>query len=142
FSIVGTPASTGAGVAVKGDGDIVFRPKVAMHLTETTSSTGGSQTVEILAVQGAVYQRSGDPKWSQVAVGAQPSAFSAWSQSTNPRYLGEEKIGGSACWHVAATYGGGRLDLWVRQSDGYPLRARVGQLVVDYGRFNKRVRIG
>jgi hypothetical protein len=141
FSVSRDPSGSPASADIKGDGDIVFRPRVAMHLTETSSMESTPQTVEILAVNGSVYQRMGAVKWSQVSANVRPAAFSAWSGSSDPRYVGEEPLGAGRCWHVAASYEGNRLDLWVRESDGFPLRAKVGQLVVTYSNFNSGVRI-
>ena len=60
------------GGAVVADGDIVFRPRLAMRLRETTSSGPTPETAEILAVDGQVYQRVGDTKWSQVSTSIAP----------------------------------------------------------------------
>jgi hypothetical protein len=138
FTVSG--AST-AGVRVAGAGDIVFKPRLAVHLTETSSAGSTPSTVEIIAVDGLVYQRFPSTRWARVPASVQPAALSAWSSGAAPRYLGEETVDGARCWHVTASYGSSRLDLWVRESDGYPIRARVGDLAIDYDRFNSGVRI-
>lgn len=126
---------SGAGLA--GEGDVVLRPRPALHAAETGSSTGR----EVIAVDGVEYERTGGGAWSKRASGARVAAFTAWSSAADARYLGEETVAGSPCWHVAASFEGDALEVWVRRSDGYPVREVVGRLAVTYSRFNSGVRI-
>jgi hypothetical protein len=137
----GRPGAGIASVDVRGDGDIVFKPRLAFHLTITTAIGTANASDEVLAVGGGTYQRSGEGMWSRGPAAIPPSAFSAWSAASRPRYVGEETMNTTRCWHVAATAGSNPLDLWVRESDGFPIRSRIGQLVLDYSRFNRGLSI-
>jgi uncharacterized protein DUF4352 len=141
FTISGTPGEGLAGVQVQGDGDVVFRPRLAYHLAVTTSLGAVTTAGEILSVAGSSYQRTGGGRWQPGPAAIVPAALAAWSGATGGRYVGEEVVDGSRCWHVSATSGTQPLQLWVREPDGFPARSQVGQLVVDYGRFNRHVAI-
>jgi hypothetical protein len=141
-TVSGSPGVGAADVDLQAAGDVVFRPQLAFHFTATTTIGQAAATTEVLAVAGATYQRSGQGRWSASGTTpVPPGVLSPWTVARDPRYLGEEDVNGARSWHVAATAGDGALDLWVRESDGFPVRARVGQLVVDYGRFNRGVSI-
>ncbi len=141
FSLHGAPANATSNTTVAGEGDIVFRPQVAFRLTATTITGATSATAEVLSIEGQTYQRAAGRKWSRGPASSPVPAFSAWSSAANPRLVGEEPVDGSRCWHVVATTNGSNLDLWVRKSDGFPIRSRVGQLIVDYENFNTGVSI-
>jgi len=141
LTVSGTPGEGLANVQLEGDGDVVFRPRLAYHLAVTTSVGAVTMAGEVLSVDGATYQRSEGGRWQPGPATIVPAAFSAWSGATDGRYVGEETPAGDRCWHVAATSGGQPLDLWVRESDGYPVRSQLGRLVVDYSRFNRHVEI-
>lgn len=141
LAISGTPGQGMTDVLVTGQGDIVFSPRLAYHLAMTTSIGGVNVASEVLSVDGSSYQRSSGGRWLRSPVAIMPSSFVAWSGAGAARLVGEEAVAGSRCWHVGATTGGIPLDLWVREADGFPVRAQVGQLVVDYSRFNSGVKI-
>lgn len=141
FAIAGTPGEGTAGVDVDGDGDVVFTPAVAVHMIATTLVGSAAASQEMLLVGGASYQRVGDGRWEPAPSAIPPSSFDPWVGAAHPAYAGEETVDGSRTWHVTATSAGMPLDLWVRESDSYPQRVRIGQLVIDYGKFNGGVRI-
>lgn len=140
-TISGTPGGGASGVALQAAGDVVFRPRLALHLTTTTTIGQAASTIEVLSANGSTYQRSGTGRWSEGASPVPVDVLVAWTAAEEPTYVGEEDVNGSRCWHVVATAGGRALDLWVRESDGLPARARVDQLVVDYDRFNRGLSI-
>jgi len=60
---------------------------------------------------------------SSLFAGINPAS---WQQATNPKVLGEASIEGSATWVVQATDAFGRdFKVWLRKSDGYPLRYTI-----------------
>ena len=140
-TISGTPGGDASGMELQAAGDVVFKPRLAVHLTATTTIGMAATTTEVLTAEGATYKRTGGGRWAQAASPVPADALVAWIAGEDPRYVGEEDVNGVRCWHVAATAGGQALDLFVRESDGFPARARVGPLVVDYGRFNRGVTI-
>jgi hypothetical protein len=139
-SIAGSPGGT-ADMDLRADGDVVFKPGLAFHLTTTTTMGTVATAGEVLSVAGATYQRAGGGRWTPGPILLVPAVLAAWTGAAHPRYVGEERIAGAQCWHVAAGFGGSSLDLWVREPDGLPARVRVDQLVVDYGRYNRGLSI-
>jgi hypothetical protein len=66
---------------------------------------------------------SGPDAYSGLFAGINPAS---WQEATNPKVLGEASIDGSATWVVQATDAFGRhFKLWLKESDGYPLRYTI-----------------
>jgi hypothetical protein len=104
-----------------GDGLIQQKPQKAIHFRLQAVISGQSFTFEQIQVGGKEYDLAPDnPKWVEKPIsGSAPNDFSG----TNPRYLGEETLPTGKAWHVRATDASGTpFELWVRESDGYPLK--------------------
>lgn len=107
------------GVAFRGDGVVTFRPKAAMSLRLQTQLGALPAQVDVIQVDGATYQRVGSDKWTKSS-GTAPNP--SWQGATKPQLTAVESLGSGRAWHLKAVRSGGPYDLWVRQSDGYPLR--------------------
>jgi hypothetical protein len=104
-----------------GDGVIQQKPQKAIHFRLQAVISGQSFTFEQIQVAGKEYDLAPDsPKWVEKPIsGSSPNDFSG----TNARYIGEETLATGKAWHVRATDASGTpFDLWVRESDGYPLK--------------------
>ena len=115
-----TLVATGADAGFQGDGTIVFKPRTAMSLRLRTRNGPLSGQLDVVEVNGVTYQRpTASQKWARSAV---PVPDPSWNGVGDQRVVGQDTIGRDRAWHLAADRGGSPLDLWVRVSDGYPLR--------------------
>jgi hypothetical protein len=55
--------------------------------------------------------------------------------------VGEEIIGTDAVWHARSTSGSSTFDIWIRETDGYPVQlayaSTSGKLTMNFNTFNK-----
>ncbi len=115
-----TITGLGNGVTFRGDGLVVFRPRMAMSVHLQTQSGAMPAELDVLEVGGATYQRAGgDEKWTRSPTAAPDPT---WENATDPRLVGQDRMGGDQSWHLRASRGATPVDMWVRQRDGYPLR--------------------
>lgn len=115
-----TLVAAGSGAPLQGDGTIVFKPRTAMSLRLETHNGPLSGQLDVVEVNGVTYQRpTADQKWARSAV---PVPDPSWSGASDPRVVGQDTVDGDRAWHLSAQRAGSPLDLWVRLSDGFPLR--------------------
>ena len=107
------------GVAFRGDGVVIFKPKAAMSLHLQTQLGALPAQVDVIQADGATFQRVGSDKWTRSA-GTAPNP--SWQGATSPQLAAVDSVGGARAWHLRAVRSGGPYELWVRQRDGYPLR--------------------
>jgi len=105
-------------LALAGQGVIAFRPKLASDVVFT-----GGLHEEKIEVDGKIYTRGSLGGWT-VGPSKGQVRYGSWADGKDPRLVGEETISGDRAWHVTASDAAGKFDLWVRKSDGYPLRYR------------------
>jgi Domain of unknown function (DUF4352) len=103
-------------LSLGGMGVIAFRPKLASHVIFT-----GGLGEERIEVDGKTYTRGSLGKWT-VSPSTGQVQYGSWADGKDPKLVGEETVHGDKAWHVSATDADGRFDLWVRKSDGYPLK--------------------
>lgn len=133
----GDATSTGSGL-------VVFRPRLAVSLHLESTSGGLPVGLEVLQVAGTTYQRSrSNQRWSR-STKAPPDP--SWDDAGDPRLLGEERVQGSPAWHLRGSRGGSPVDMWVRASDGYPLRVVArgptgSTFTFTFDRFNSGLRL-
>ena len=113
-----------------GSGVVVLKPKPAASWElDATDFTGAPVTFDIIRVDESMYTRNGPSelwKGGPVSPDDIPDAFfgdplpiiDAFSGSNPVTYVGEEKIGGDAAWHIRTQDSVGTYDEWVRESDG------------------------
>ncbi len=76
--------------------------------------------VEVLEVGGAAYMRAAaGQRWTRSAT---PPPDPTWRSGADPQLVGQDRVDGVRTWHLRASRGRSPLDMWVRISDGYPLR--------------------
>jgi len=127
-----------------GSGLVVFRPRLAVSLHLESTADGLPVALEVLQVAGRTYQRSGsDQRWSPSAT-APPDP--SWEDAADPRLVRQERMEGLPAWHLRASRGGLPLDMWVRASDGYPLRVVArgsagSTFTFTFDRFNSGLRL-
>src|SRR6266700_749635 len=115
-----TITGAGNGVTFRGDGLVVFRPRMAMSVHLQTQSGAMPAELDVLEVGGATYQRSGvDEKWTRSSTSPPDPT---WENATDPRLVGQDRMGGDQSSQLRASRGAPPVDMWVRQRDGYPLR--------------------
>jgi hypothetical protein len=112
--------ATGGGFTFKGDGVVVFKPKVAMHLHLSTSLGAIPVVLEMLEVDGKSYTKVGSDKWTESSSSSAPNPTA--TDATDLKIAGEETIGSDKSWHVTGKRSGTPFEEWVRESDGYLLR--------------------
>src|SRR2546429_5557030 len=114
-----TITGSGNGVSFVGEGVVVFRPRRALSLHLQTRAGAVSAALDVLQVAGATYQRAGaDEKWTRTTTSPPDPT---WSNATDPRLVGQERVAGDVAWHLRASRGQGPVEMWVRQRDGYPV---------------------
>lgn len=127
FTLTAHIASGSVSFDGTGDGIMQQKPDKAIHFRLDASIGGQTFTFEQIQVGGKQYDRApNSPKWTvTTASGLSPNDFSG----TNPRYVGEETLPTGKAWHVRATDASGTpFDLWVRESDGYPLKYSTAEV--------------
>jgi Domain of unknown function (DUF4352) len=132
-------AGSGNREALRGEGTVVFKPRMAMSLQLLTRLGPFPGELDVLEVGGVTYQRAGaGQKWQHSSA---PAPDPTWEGATNPHLLGEDLVNGDRAWHLAATRAGLPVEMWVRMSDGFPLQVLTSSdtgavLRFVYDRFN------
>ncbi len=122
FIVTGHITSGAAMAQVSGDGLMTFRPGKASRMALSGSEGGRPFHLELLSVDGTDYQRGGTVRWSKTSASPGPVFGDGWSTATDLRMLGEDDLRQGSAWHVAGNPDGQAFELWVRRSDGYPLK--------------------
>lgn len=122
FTLAGQVTSAAANIQVKGEGLMVFRPAMASRMVLTGSVGAIPVAVELISVDGNDHQRVGNAKWTQTTSSAKPASSATWATAKNLKLIGEEDLPQGKAWHVKGTGDGQPFELWVRESDGYPLK--------------------
>jgi hypothetical protein len=105
-----------------GDGTIVRKPAEGLQMHYQGSLGAIPLAYDLISVGGKEYSRAGTEKWS-VKDGSVPLTPEDWSKASDAKLVAEETVNGSKAWHVTATQSSGPpFDVWVRESDGYPLK--------------------
>jgi hypothetical protein len=118
-------------------GDAVFL-KEASDLKLQGSLGAIPLAVEYLSVGGKSYQRTGNNKW----VPQQQGSPTNWAATNNPSYAGEDNLTLGKAWHVKGSQNDGTpFEMWVRESDGYPMKlyigpSKIGTFTVTFDKFN------
>jgi hypothetical protein len=123
FNVTGKISDNGATVELVGDGALVYKPKLAGRFKFTTNVGGQSVTIQEISVDGMNYGLTpASPKWvaTQSSSGIDPSAFSGTSDQ---KYVGEENLPQGKAWHATAKdKDGNAFDAYIREKDGYPIK--------------------
>jgi hypothetical protein len=109
-----------------GAGSLLRHP-LAIAYSEVNDSQQNPVKLEFTSVSGTDWWRitalPGPGNWHST-----PSApdvadpISLWPALTSPRLVDSLPLKNTPSWHVSAEAGTSSFDLWVRQSDGYPLQ--------------------
>jgi Domain of unknown function (DUF4352) len=124
---------------ISGDGVFLIKPKAATDLRIQGNLGSIPIAIEFLSIDGKDYQRTGSDKWT-VTNGT--SGTSSWTDAKDASLVGEEDLPAGKAWHVKATGSDGKgFELWVRESDGYPLKLSgalgdSGTINVVFDKFN------
>jgi len=134
FKMHGTLIQNRTYFPVTGDGVLQQRPTEAllMNLSVQTYSSLGVLKIQEIAIGTRLFIRTGKGKWAQKRETASPT--------TPTVYVGEEIIGKDAVWHARSTSGSSTFDIWVRETDGYPVQlvyaSTSGKLTMSFNAFN------
>lgn len=123
FNLTGKVTDNVETAPVVGDGLLVYKPKVAGHITFKATLGGQAVTIQELSLEGTNYGLTpASPKWvaTKSSEGFDPNAFTG---ATEQKYIGEETLPQGKAWHVTAKDNGGNaFDAYIRESDGYPIK--------------------
>jgi hypothetical protein len=138
IKITGHFTSGALSLDMTGDGVILLKPKAASDLRLQGSLGAIPIAIEALSIDGKDYQRTGSEKWTVT----EGKSSVAWSDAKDASLVGEESLPEGKAWHVKGTGSDGKpFDLWVRESDGYPLKASAslgenGTMTMVFDKFN------
>ena len=145
FTMTGQMVSGAGDVQVKGEGLMVFKPASALRMVLTASLGVLPFSVELISVGGNDYERIGNAKWTRAASKAKPASGGSWATAKDLKLIGEESLSLGKAWHLKGTANGQPFELWVRESDGYPLKYVNGDpnasLTLAFDRFNTGQRV-
>lgn len=136
------PVASGVTASATGEGVIVYKPQPAMHATFAASAGGQTLTIQVITVGGTDYTlvTPGPGKWLSSPSTSNPATL---TDSTDASYVGEESLPQGKAWHVKAkAKNGDPFDVWIRESDGYPLKYAItqaggsGSLSLTFDKFN------
>jgi hypothetical protein len=139
FKLHGTFIKNRAYFPVTGDGVLQMRPQQAlqMNLSIQTYSSQGILKIQEIAIGTRLYIRAGTGKWGQKRESA--------SATTPSTYVGEEIMSGVAVWHALSKSGSSQYDIWIRESDGYPVQmvyaSTSGKITMNFNSYNKSAKI-
>jgi hypothetical protein len=118
-TVTGHVASGAFSMDITGDGVFLLKPKTASDLRVQGNVGAIPIAVEFLSIDGKDYQRTGSAKWTVT----NSTSGSSWADAKDASLVGEENLPGGKAWHVKASGSDGKpFELWVRESDSYPLR--------------------
>lgn len=121
------PVASGVTVNGTGDGVFVYKPQPASRIS--FSAAAGAQTLSyvFLSIGGTDYVMTtpGNGKWISAPSTSNPATL---TDSTGATLVGEESLSLGKAWHVKAKdKQGNPFDVWIRESDGYPLKYMTNQ---------------
>jgi len=138
LTLTGHITSGAFSMDITGDGVFTWKPRAASDLRVQGSLGAIPIAIEYLSIDGKDYQRTGSEKWT-----ATPSSSgNDWSDAKDALLAGEENLTAGKAWHIRATGSDGKpFQLWVRESDGYPLKfsgayGDTGVINLVFDRFN------
>ncbi len=110
-----------------GQGVLQLKPATAYTFSVTRSVQGGSNTWDEMQVAGGFYQRfSSRSRWLPLAPEQALADLWLWPKVTSPLLTGTETLSQGPAWHLVGSPSAGiGNDLWVRQTDAYPVRYRI-----------------
>ena len=118
-TLTGHISSGAFSMDVTGDGTFIWKPRPASDLRVQGSLGAIPIAIEYLSIDGKDYQRTGSEKWTATT----SSPGNDWSDAKNASLAGEEILSEGKSWHVKATGADGKpFQVWVRESDGFPLK--------------------
>lgn len=141
--ITGHFTSGAISIDMTGDGVILLKPKSASDIRLQGSLGAIPIAIESLSVDGKDYQRTGSEKWTV----SEGKSSVAWSDAKDASLIGEESLPEGKAWHVKGTGSDGKpFELWVRESDGYPLKASAsigenGTMTMVFDKFNTGAKV-
>ena len=132
FKLKGTMIKQPGYYPVSGSGVLQRLPREALQMTLLIQTYGPQGVLRIQSVTVAG-TRVGSGRWTSKA--------STDSMLTLSSYVGEETVAGSAVWHARSLVTGTTYDIWVRESDGYPvqlgLSSATGGFTLTFDYYNK-----
>jgi hypothetical protein len=145
FTITGHIVSGAADVQIKGEGLMVFKPASASRMALTGALGVLPFSIELISVGGNDYQRVGNAKWTKTTSNVKPASGDSWATAKDLKLIGEENLSQGKAWHLKGTADGKPFELWVRESDGYPLKYVNGDpnasLTLTFDQFDTGQRI-
>ncbi len=135
FKLHGTFIKNRVYYPVTGDGVFQLRPTEAleMNLIMQTFTSLGIIKFQEIAIGTRLYMREGTGKWGQKRERA--------SATTITDYIGEDIISSVGYWHVRSTDGKSMFDLWIDETNGYPVQmvyaSTSGTLTMNFNSYNK-----
>lgn len=116
FTVQGSLASGGKGLATTGDGTLQIKPTFALQINFKIQTALGTTGLDVIVVDNIEYSRTGTGAWT-----SQPDPTAA-SLIAPDKYIGEESLNGAKTWHVQWHGQLGTYDDWVREADGYLMK--------------------
>ena len=116
------PLGNGVSASGTGDGSFAYKPQPAARIVFRWSAGGQTFSLQVLTVGGMDYIQltPGPAKWTASPSTSNPATL---TDSTGASFVGEESLPQGKAWHVKAKdKDGNPFDVWVRESDGYPLK--------------------
>ena len=116
------PVASGITVNATGDGVIVYKPQPSARISFHATANGQTLSVVVLTIGGTDYTMltPGTGKWMSSPTTSNPATL---SDSTEVTLVGEDTLPQGKAWHVKAKdKDGNPIEVWVRESDGYPVR--------------------
>jgi hypothetical protein len=144
FSGSNNAGASASSISVTGDGEIVKTPaafKLHMVLQLSSAQTSGSVAIDAIEVKSKDYVKIntsiggrgsyGSAKY--IVTDATGDATALTPRLSNLKLAGEQTIHGTKCWHLTGDSkdANGKVsteNLWVRESDYYPVREKLSTL--------------
>jgi hypothetical protein len=139
FKLHGTMIQSRVYFPVTGDGVLQMRPQQALqlNLNVQTYTSKGVVRIQEIAIGTRLWLRLGTGKWTSKRESA--------SAITPSSYVGEEIMSGVAVWHALSKSGSSQYDMWIRESDGYPVQmtyaSTSGKITMIFNLYNKSAKI-
>lgn len=136
--VTGHLASGAFSIDVTGDGVFIVKPNSATDLRLQGSLGAIPIAIEDLTIDGKDYRRIGSDKWTVTPAGS----GNTWADAKDASLVGEENLQSGKAWHVKATGTDGKaFEVWVRETDGYPLKligalGDSGTITMVFDKFN------
>jgi hypothetical protein len=135
FRLYGTLIKKPTYFPVTGDGVFQLRPREAlqMNIRVQTYSTLGVLKIQEVTIGGRLYSRIGNGRWTSTRTSDSPTMLTD--------YVGEETLAGTKVWHARSTTASSTYDIWIRETDGYPVQLMFagtsGTFHMTFDSYNK-----